>query len=643
LDLIIWDRYILYLVKCEFSGLIVSLCLISEAIAQPFFVQQGDKLVDPSASQGDSVALSADGNTAVVSAGFLARPGAIVYSRLNGVWTEQAQLVETGFVNAYPVNNLQGSGQTIALASDGNTLVVGRPDDNDSVGAAFVFTRSASSWRQLAKLIGTGAAGVARQGYSVAISGDGSTVMVGGPYDDGGAGAAWVFVRSGNNWFQQGSKLVGSGAAGSAHQGDSVALSGDGSTAIVGGHADNIGGAAWAYTRSGSSWSQQGEKLVGADVSAPSALGQSAALSADGNTAIVGGSFDDLDRGAAWVFTRSAGVWTQQGGKLVGTGFAPPGQQGQSVALSADGNIAAIGGPGDTGTYGAVWAFERSNGVWQQQGDKLIGSGGVGGPRQGASVALSGDGSTLLVGGPGDAHNGAAWVFVLHSGPYIAPRGVVNGASFLPGIAPGTWITIFGSHLSATTRGWTQADLQGSSLPTQLDGVSVSVNGKPAYVSYISPTQLNVLAPDDDARGLVQIQVTSAGQSDSATATESDFSPGLFMSCSALGNCGAAAIRPDGTVFQSTKAGDIILLYGTGFGPSTPASPTGQLVNAAPLANNTAITVGGVPAAVQWAGIVGPGLYQFNVVVPNAPNGLDQVSSTVGGQSSQPNVLLAIQ
>jgi hypothetical protein len=100
----------------------------------------------------------------------------------------------------------------VAISADRNTVILGRPDDNDSVGAIFVFTRSGSSWRQLAKLIGTGAAGVARQGYSVAISRDGSTVMEGGPYDDGGAGAAWVFARSGGSWVQQGSKLVGSGA-----------------------------------------------------------------------------------------------------------------------------------------------------------------------------------------------------------------------------------------------------------------------------------------------------------------------------------------------------------------------------------------------------------------------------------------------
>jgi hypothetical protein len=203
------------------------------------------------------------------------------------------------------------------------------------------------------------------------------------------------------------------------------------------------------------------------------ALGRSVALSDDGNTAIAGGNYDDRSaRGGASVFVRSAGVWSQQGANLIGTGGFPPGGQGWSVALSADGNTAAVSAPSDTGQYGAVWAFERSEGTWQQQGDKLRGSGFVGiAPQEGASVALSGDGGTLLISGPGDAHNGAVWVFVLHSGPYIAPQGVVNGATFLPGIAPGAWITIQGSNLSVTTRSWNQADFEGSSLPTQLDGV----------------------------------------------------------------------------------------------------------------------------------------------------------------------------
>src|SRR5205814_1486577 len=124
----------------------------------------------------------------------------------------------------------------------------------------------ASLVQQGAKLVGTDAvnAGGVEQGSSVAVSGDGNTAVVGGPYDDGGAGAAWVFTRIGGLWIQQGAKLVGAGAAGAAGQGASVAVSADGSTAVVGGLTDNAqAGAAWVFTRSGGVWTQQGAKLVG--------------------------------------------------------------------------------------------------------------------------------------------------------------------------------------------------------------------------------------------------------------------------------------------------------------------------------------------------------------------------------------------
>src|SRR5271157_5138300 len=180
---------------------------------------------------------------------------------------------------------------------------------------------SADFVQQGARLVGAGATGGAALGVSVALSADGSTAIVGGSYDNGSIGAAWVFTRSGGVWSQQGDKLVGSGAVGPSQQGCSVALSADGSTAIVGGRLDNGGvGAAWVFTRSGGVWSQQGDKLVGTDVSGSAYLGTSVAISADGATAIVGGPSDGGDGGAAWVFTRSGGVWSQQGSKLAGGG-----------------------------------------------------------------------------------------------------------------------------------------------------------------------------------------------------------------------------------------------------------------------------------------------------------------------------------
>jgi antibiotic biosynthesis monooxygenase (ABM) superfamily enzyme len=110
-----------------------------------------------------------------------------------------------------------------------------------------------------------------------------------------------------------------------------------------------------------------------------------------GNTAIVGGFADNSRVGAAWVYTRSGGVWTQQGGKLVANDAVGAALQGYSVALSSDGNTAITGGPFDNAENGAAWVYTRSGGVWAQEGSKLVGTGAVGNfAQQGYSVALSG-------------------------------------------------------------------------------------------------------------------------------------------------------------------------------------------------------------------------------------------------------------
>jgi FG-GAP repeat len=292
--------------------------------------------------------------------------------------------------------------------------------------------------RQEAKPASTHAFEGANQGISVALSADGSTAILGGPGPHnadlgrsplvGPAGAAWVFTRSHGIWTQQGNKLVGATSeygGGLWSQGASVALSADGNTAIVGGPSDNkTRGAAWVFTRTGGAWTQQGDKLVGSDAyrmgeaQSPRGQGMAVALSADGNTALAGGWGAE----AAWVFTRNgSGAWTQEG-KLVGDGAVGRAHRGMSVALSADGNTAIVGGWSDNSKTGAAWVFSRSRGVWTQQGKKLVGSGAVGSSNQGWSVALSADGNTAIVGGPSDnmwdpsvpfglGAAGAAWVF----------------------------------------------------------------------------------------------------------------------------------------------------------------------------------------------------------------------------------------
>jgi len=385
--------------------------------------QQGSKLVGTgatgAAAQGTSIAISADGNTAIVGANAdsFYRGAAWVYIRSGGTWTQQgSKLLGSGAMG------ITHQGRAVAISADGNTAIVGGFGDSSNLisnlGAAWIFTRNGSTWTQQgSKLVGTGFSGAANQGIAVSISADGNTAIVGGCADSSNKGAAWIYTRSGSTWTQQGTKLVGTGAIGLASQGYSVAMSADGNTAIIGGETDSsYRGATWIFTRSGSTWTQQGTKLVGTGAIGTAGQGYSVAISADGNTAIVGGDGDSSSRGAAWIFTRSGSTWAQQGTKLVGTGTIGPANQGFSVSISANGNSAIVGGWADSTNIGASWVYTRSSSTWTQQGSKLVGTGYIGQARQGTSVAMSADGNTAIVGGLYDNSNlGAAWVFVSSS------------------------------------------------------------------------------------------------------------------------------------------------------------------------------------------------------------------------------------
>ncbi len=214
---------------------------------------------------------------------------------------------------------------------------------------------------------------------------------------------------------------------------------------------------------------QQGNKLVGTGYVGNPEQGDGAqmvALSADGNTALVGG-WDDNPAGAVLVYTRSAGSWSQQGGKLVGSGTIGSAGQGAAVALSADGNTAIVGGFMDNGGFGAAWIWTRSGGIWTQQGTKLIGAGAIGLRRRvSARVALSADGNTALVGGPGDNNSAGGG---LGCGPDPAASGLSKARSWLarglpdpprralPSLYPQTGIRPSSAHHSMVENSWDRA------------------------------------------------------------------------------------------------------------------------------------------------------------------------------------------
>jgi hypothetical protein len=380
--------------------------------------QQGQAMVGTGSVgqsyQGGSVSLSADGNTAIIGGlGDSLDFGAVwIFTRIGTTWTQQGEKLRAiGELGSY-------LGSAVALSADGNTAVVGGSEDNNATGAAWIFTRTGNIWTQQSpKLVGSGGVGAGAQGCGVALSADGNTALVGGSWDNNSLGATWVYTRTGNTWAQQGPKLVGTGASGTeTYQGYSVALSADGNTALAGGYRDNsLRGAVWVFTRSAGTWTQQGPKLIGTGANnSPygAEQGASVALSADGITALVGGIGDSSGRGAAWVFSSNGGIWTQQGPKLIGTGAVGAADQGYSVALSADGNTALVSGLADSSSTGATWVYTRNDTTWTQRGQKLVGTGSVGHSQQGISVALSKDGGTAMVGGNRNNNSvGATWVF----------------------------------------------------------------------------------------------------------------------------------------------------------------------------------------------------------------------------------------
>jgi uncharacterized protein (TIGR03437 family) len=240
--------------------------------------------------------------------------------------------------------------------------------------------------------------------------------------------------------------------------------------------------------------------------------------------------------------------------------------------------------------------------------------------------------------------------------PTITAGGVVDAAAGGTAIAPGTWVSIFGTALSATTRAWRGADFVNGQLPIALDGVSVTIDGKSAAVAFISPTQINVLATDDAVTGLVPVVVKNAvGTSDPVLALQQTAAPALFQF---PGTKYAAGEHADGSLlvgpalvqqgYPGTAAhvGETIVLFGTGFGATQPAiSATAPVTVPLPLAHleEFSVRIGGLDATVAYAGLISPGLYQFNVVVPQVAAGDQPVVAELRGLLSQAALMITIQ
>jgi len=356
--------------------------------------------------------VSIDGDTVAVGAyqedSTGSNAGAVyVFTRSGTTWTQQAKLAATD------IGGIQNVWVGFSVAISGDTLVAGGYRANDR-GAAYVFTRSGTTWTQQAKLISTDIQQDDWFGYSVAIDGD--TIVASAMGEDTGAtntGAAYIFTRSGTTWTQQ-AKIQASDRSTGAYFGSSAAIDGD--TVIVGAFGKNAEtGAAYIFARSGTTWTQQA-KILSSDIQAEDKFGHSVAI--DGDTVIVGAWGEDTGAnaaGSAYVFTRSGTTWTQQA-KIQASDPEAVDLFGYSVAIEADTVIvsAPVEDPAGLTSAGSAYIFTRDGTTWTQQ-IKILASDRASSDEFGTSVAISGD--TVIVGakyedpdGTGDA--GAAYIFV---------------------------------------------------------------------------------------------------------------------------------------------------------------------------------------------------------------------------------------
>jgi len=350
-----------------------------------------------------------------------------------------------------------------------------------------------------------------------------------------------------------------------------------------------------------------------------------------------------------------------------------------AIALDPAGNVVVAGGtrasdfsmvnPTQASSGGKADAFAA---VIAADGSRLTYSTYFGGSQDDGALAVTTDtqGNVILAGQtwsysdfpvPGGVQPPAGQlgdVFVAKLAPPAAPviTSVLNGASFQPGIEAGSWVTIRGTNLANTNPGrtWRTDEVVNGNLPTSLDGVSVTINGKPAFVYYISPTQINVQAPSDTAVGAVSVVVTNRGAASApASAQLQAVAPAFFQYPGA--NYATASRLPDyaavadpaavlGTV--AAKPGDLVVLWGTGFGATSPTVPAGTTVSGAPVVVTApTVMVGGVAAQVLSTVLTTgcAGLYQVTIRIPDAaPAGAVAVQATVGGVRTADGVLIFV-
>jgi uncharacterized protein (TIGR03437 family) len=251
----------------------------------------------------------------------------------------------------------------------------------------------------------------------------------------------------------------------------------------------------------------------------------------------------------------------------------------------------------------------------------------------------------------------AAQIGVTPVTPVINTNGVVPIFSPVPTIQPGSWVSIFGTNLSNGTASWD------GSFPTSLNRTSVTINGKSAFLWYVSPGQLNIQAPDDTTTGPVQVVVNSDGGRATSTVTLAPFGPsfsvldgkhvaGIIYRPDGSGAYGGGTydiLGPTGTSLgyptRAAAAGDVVTLFCVGFGPTNPVPRSGEVLSTpGPVTTPVTVTINGVSVTPSFAGITEAGLYQLNLTIPvGAGTGDQLITGAAGGAQTQPGVFIPLR
>ena len=354
---------------------------------------------------GGSVAISPDGSTAVVGAfnrGLHTGVAFVFVHKAKG-WKQAAELTASdGAQYDY-------YGYSVAVSSGGSTVLVGAYAHDNTTGAVYVYTRQGKTWAETGELDGSDSVAGDAFGYAMEISADGTSAMIGAPDRDNYTGAVYAFSKIQGTWAQTG-KLTASDA-GPQHQfGYTIAVSADGSTAVIGSPDNNdLVGVAYVFSHTAKMWKQTAE-FSSSDGASLDEFGYSVGVSADGSIAVIGAYGHANYTGAAYVFTRSGKTWAQSA-ELSASGGAEYDNFGYSVALSSDGSTAMIGAPGSANLTGAVYVFADNGSTWKQT-SRLSPSDAASFDEFGYSMSLLPSGRTALLGSYGhDNGTGAAYLF----------------------------------------------------------------------------------------------------------------------------------------------------------------------------------------------------------------------------------------